>query len=80
MQLSLMAIGQTVTHHIAYTADPRDVADILLHDHRVDRRGDHRRQADQGTRRDAPPPRAAWPRFYDRLSGGAVLDQLIEWR
>ena len=35
MQLSLMAIGQTVTHHIAYTADPRDVADILLHDHRV---------------------------------------------
>ena len=35
MQLSLMAIGQTVTHHIANTADPRDVADILLHDHRL---------------------------------------------
>lgn len=79
MQLSLMAIGQTVTHHIAYTADPRDVADILLHDHRViagaiiagkpikarDQMRIHLEQV------------AA---FYDRLSGGSVLDQLIEWR
>ena len=79
MQLSLMAIGQTVTHHIANTADPRDVADILLHDHRLiaaaiiagkpiksrDLMRVHlERVAD----------------FYDQLSGGEILDQLIEWR
>jgi DNA-binding FadR family transcriptional regulator len=79
MQLSLMAIGQTVTHHIANTADPRDVADILLHDHRLiaaaiiagkpiksrDMMRVHlERVAD----------------FYDQLSGGEILDQLIEWR
>lgn len=79
MQLSLMAIGQTVTHHIAYSADPRDVADILLHDHRVIaaaiiagkpiKSRDEMRIHLEGV--------AA---FYNRLSGGAVLDQLIEWR
>ena len=47
MQLSLMAIGQTVTHHIAYTADPRDVADILLPRPPCDCSCDHRREADQ---------------------------------
>jgi DNA-binding FadR family transcriptional regulator len=74
-----MAIGQTVTHHIAYSADPRDVADILLHDHRVIaaaiiagkpiKSRDEMRIHLEGV--------AA---FYNRLSGGAVLDQLIEWR
>lgn len=79
MQLSLMAIGQTVTHHIAYSADPRDVADILQHDHRqiaaaiiagkpIKSRDLMRAHLD------------GVAKFYDRLSGGAVVDQLIEWR
>jgi GntR family transcriptional repressor for pyruvate dehydrogenase complex len=79
MQLSLMAIGQTVTHHIAHTADPRDVADILLHDHRaiaaaiiagkpIKARDEMRIHLDRVAA------------FYDRSSGGAVHDQLIEWR
>lgn len=79
MQLSLMAIGTTVTHHIAYIADPRDVADILLHDHRQiaasiiagkpikarDQMRDHL---------------IGIAHFYNRLSNGTVADQLIEWR
>ena len=79
MQLSLMAIGQTVTHHIAYIADPRDVSDILLHDHRVIaaaiiagkpiKARDQMRAHLEGI-----------AKFYNRLSGGAVVDQLIEWR
>jgi GntR family transcriptional regulator, transcriptional repressor for pyruvate dehydrogenase complex len=79
MQLSLMAIGQTVTHHIAHIADPRDVADILLHDHRVIaaaiiagkpiKARDLMRSHLEGI-----------AKFYDRLSGGAVVDQSIEWR
>ena len=70
MQLSLMAIGQTVTHHIAYSADPRDVADILLHDHRVIAARDHRREADQGARPDARPS-GGRGRLLRPLSGGA---------
>ena len=79
MQLSLMAIGQTVTHHIANTADPRDVADILLHDHRLIaaaiiagkpiKARDLMRVHLEGV-----------ADFYDQLSGGEILDQLIEWR
>lgn len=79
MQLSLMAIGQTVTHHIANTADPRDVADILLHDHRLIaaaiiagkpiKARDLMRVHLEGV-----------AGFYDQLSGGEILDQLIEWR
>jgi GntR family transcriptional regulator, transcriptional repressor for pyruvate dehydrogenase complex len=79
MQLSLMAIGQTVTHHIAYTADPRDVAEILLHDHRsiasaiiagkpIKARDEMRSHLERVAA------------FYERSTGGAVLDQLIEWR
>jgi GntR family transcriptional regulator, transcriptional repressor for pyruvate dehydrogenase complex len=79
MQLSLMAIGQTVTHHIAYAADPRDVADILLHDHRVIAAaivaGKPIKARDQMR---LHLERVA--EFYDRLSGGEVLEQLIEWR
>jgi GntR family transcriptional repressor for pyruvate dehydrogenase complex len=33
MQLSLMAIGQIVTHHVAVIADPREVAGEIQHDH-----------------------------------------------
>ena len=79
MQLSLMAIGQTVTHHIANAADPRDVADILLHDHRLIaaaiiagkpiKARDLMRVHLEGV-----------ANFYDQLSGGEILDQLIEWR
>jgi GntR family transcriptional regulator, transcriptional repressor for pyruvate dehydrogenase complex len=79
MQLSLMAIGQTVTHHIAYTADPRDVSEILHHDHLVIAEaiiaGKPIKARDQ--------MRLHLERvaaFYDRLSGGEVVDQLIEWR
>ncbi len=79
MQLSLMAIGQTVTHHIAYTADPRDVSDILLHDHRVIAAaiiaGKPNKARDEMRKH-----LAQVAAFYDRLSGGSVLDQLIEWR
>ncbi len=79
MQLSLMAIGQTVTHHIAYSADPRDAAEILLHDHRKIasaiiagkpiKARDEMRFHLEGV-----------AGFYDRLSGGEVQEQLIEWR
>ena len=79
MQLSLMAIGQTVTHHIAFSADPRDVADILLHDHRLIAAtiiaGKPIKARDQMR---VHLERVA--EYYDRLSGGEVLDQLIEWR
>ena len=33
MQLSLMAIGQIVTHHVAIIADPREIGDEIQHDH-----------------------------------------------
>ena len=79
MQLSLMAIGQTVTHHIAYAADPRDAVEILLHDHRA-----------IGAAILAGKPLKARDEmhlhlerlaaFYDALSGGTIADQLIEWR
>jgi GntR family transcriptional repressor for pyruvate dehydrogenase complex len=79
MQLSLMAIGQTVTHHIAHSADPRDVAEILLHDHREIaaaiiagkpiKARDQMRAHLEGV-----------AKFYDELSGGDIVDQLIEWR
>jgi len=79
MQLSLMAIGQTVTHHIAHIADPRDVSEILLHDHHVIasaiiagkpiKARDQMRAHLEGI-----------AKFYDRLSDGGVVDQLIEWR
>jgi GntR family transcriptional regulator, transcriptional repressor for pyruvate dehydrogenase complex len=33
LQLSLMAIGQVVTHHVASNVDPRDVRNTIEHDH-----------------------------------------------
>jgi DNA-binding FadR family transcriptional regulator len=33
LQLSLMAIGQIVTHHVASIADPRDARSTIEHDH-----------------------------------------------
>ena len=79
MQLSLMAIGQTVTHHVVLTADPRDVG-MLIHE-------DHREIADaviagkpikaRDTIRDHLVRIAE---FYDKTADDSVLDKLIEWR
>jgi GntR family transcriptional regulator, transcriptional repressor for pyruvate dehydrogenase complex len=35
MQLSLMSIGQIVTHHVVVTADPRGIRTIIHDDHRA---------------------------------------------
>ena len=79
MQLSLMAIGQTVTHHVVLTADPRDVG-MLIHD-------DHHEIADaviagkpikaRDTMRDHLVRVAE---YYEKTADDSVLDKLIEWR
>ena len=33
LQLSLMVVGQVVTHHVAVNADPRNARDTIEHDH-----------------------------------------------
>lgn len=48
LQLSLMATGLIVTHHVASNADPRDARDTIEHDHRAIARAivaGHRAQA-----------------------------------
>jgi len=79
MQLSLMAIGMTVTHHLVVNDDPRNVVDLIEHDHKViaeaviagkpikarDEMRAHLRLVAE---------------FYERTLGGELLDQLIEWR
>ena len=57
LQLSLMAIGQVVTHHVASNADPADARNTIEHDHSRDRQGDRQRLPDEGPRPDggAPP-------------------------
>ena len=64
---------------MSHEADPRDVSDILLHDHRMIAAaiiaGKPIKARDQMR---LHLERVA--EFYDRLSGGEVLEQLIEWR
>jgi GntR family transcriptional repressor for pyruvate dehydrogenase complex len=78
LQLSLMSIGQIVTHHIVVTADPRNVRSMILDDHhqiaraviagkpikaRDEMRAHLQRVAD----------------YYVSNSKDRVLDKLIEW-
>jgi DNA-binding FadR family transcriptional regulator len=79
MQLSLMAIGQIVTHHVVFTFDPRDVGELIHADHR-----------DIAEAVIAARPMKARDLMrehlvkvaeaYERSAGASMLDQLIEWR
>jgi GntR family transcriptional repressor for pyruvate dehydrogenase complex len=79
MQLSLMAIGQTVTHHVVITSDPREVAGMLHEDHRAiaeaviagkpikarDLMREHLERV---------------AKYYETTAEESILDNLIEWR
>ena len=78
MQLSLMSIGQIVTHHIVVNADPRNVRSMILDDHHEIARaviaGRPMKARDQ--------MRAHLQRvadYYVSNSKDTVLDKLIEW-
>jgi GntR family transcriptional regulator, transcriptional repressor for pyruvate dehydrogenase complex len=79
MQMSLMAIGQTVVNHITVAADQRDASATLLDDHQriassivagrpIKSRDQMRSHIE------------AVAQLCERLSGGAILTKLIEWR
>jgi DNA-binding FadR family transcriptional regulator len=79
MQLSLMAIGQIVTHHVTIALDPRNVGELIEHDHR------HIAGAVIAARpvkaRDLMRDHLAKiAEAYERIAGPSALDQLIEWR
>ena len=78
MQLSLMAIGQIVTHHVVIDFDPRDAGEMIDADHRRIAEAvaaGHPRQA-----RDlmATHIRAVVATYEREI--GSQLDALIEWR
>ena len=78
MQLSLMAIGQIVTHHVVVDFDPREVAEMIENDHRRIAEavaGGHPRKA-----RDlmATHIHAVAATYEQKI--GSQLDSLIEWR
>jgi GntR family transcriptional repressor for pyruvate dehydrogenase complex len=79
MQLSLMGIGQIVTHHVVFTFDPRDVGELIHDDHRdiaaavIAGRPNKARDL---MREHVGKIAAA----YEKSAGAPMLDQLIEWR
>jgi GntR family transcriptional regulator, transcriptional repressor for pyruvate dehydrogenase complex len=79
MQLSLMAIGQIITHHVVFTFDPRDVGELIHDDHReiaaavIAARPIKARDL---MREHVEKIAAA----YEKSTGSSMLDQLIEWR
>jgi GntR family transcriptional regulator, transcriptional repressor for pyruvate dehydrogenase complex len=79
MQLSLMAIGQIVTHHVVFTFDPRGVGELIHDDHREIAAAviAARPIKARDLMRDHIASVAA---AYEKFAGGAALDQLIEWR
>lgn len=79
MQLSLMAVGQTVARHVVVASDPRELTELLCEDHSTIARA----VVDGRPAKARDEMRAHLRRIatlYSRLSGGAVPDQLIEWQ
>lgn len=78
MQISLMAIGQIVTHHIVVDFDPREVAEMIENDHR-----DIADAVAAGHARKARHLMARHIRAvvgtYEREIGSRIHD-LVEWR
>lgn len=78
MQLSLMSIGSTVTHHFVLENDPRFLRDQIHDDHLQIAKAviagkpvkAHREMSEHLVRVAAE---------YERLAGSDALDQLIEW-
>jgi len=79
MQLSLMAIGQIVTHHVVFNFDPRHVGELIHDDHRdiAEAVIAGRPIKARDLMREHVEKIAA---TYEERTGGSVLDQLIEWR
>jgi DNA-binding FadR family transcriptional regulator len=78
LQLSLMVVGQIITHHVAVNADPRSARDTIEHDHAeiaaaiIARRRKRARDAMEAHIR-------AVTDFY-RAELGPQMSDIIEWR
>jgi DNA-binding FadR family transcriptional regulator len=78
MQLSLMSIGQIVTHHVVITADPRSARTMIDHD--------HHRIADAvvagkpiKARDEMQAHLGRIAEYFEANSKESVIDKLIEW-
>ena len=78
MQLSLMAIGQIVTHHVVIDFDPRDAAEVIGADHRRIAEAVAAGHARQARDLMATHIRAVVATYERAIS--SQLDALIEWR
>ena len=78
MQLSLMAIGQIVTHHVVVDFDPREVGEMIEDDHRQIAEAVAAGHARKARDLMATHIRAVAATYEREI--GSQLDALIEWR
>jgi GntR family transcriptional regulator, transcriptional repressor for pyruvate dehydrogenase complex len=78
MQLSLMSIGQIVTHHVVITADPRSVREMIEDDHRSIAEAVLARKPIKARDEMQAHVRRVADHFETR-SGESVSDKVVEW-
>lgn len=78
LQLSLMMVGQVVTHHVAAHADPRTARDTIEHDHVEIAKAIIAGRRKQARQRMEEHIRAITDHYRAEL--GPLMNDIIEWR